>query len=106
MSFHLSASEVRIDDNHILVAVLRNEEGNEIESRLDLNEYLGNNEGRFEWGGNGFSETARQVSFSIEGGGEVPVLRAELANSEGEYFPADVNLSEHIENDNGNLVYQ
>ncbi|PYI30651.1 CVNH domain-containing protein [Aspergillus aculeatinus CBS 121060] len=106
MSFHLSASDVHIDDNHILVAVLRDEEGEEHESTLDLDEFLGNNEGRFDWGGNGFSGSARDVTFSIEGGGEVPVLRAELANSEGEYFPADVNLSEHIENDNGKLVYQ
>ncbi|RAL12064.1 CVNH domain-containing protein [Aspergillus homomorphus CBS 101889] len=106
MSFHLSASEVRIDDNRYLVAVLRDEDGNENESRLDLDEYLGNSEGRFEWGGNNFSESARDVHFAIEGGGEVPVLRAELQNSEGEFFPADVNLSEHIENNNGNLIYE
>lgn len=52
-----------------------------------------------------FTESAQHVSFSIEGGGAVPVLRAELRNAEGNYQGADVNLSERVENDNGNLIF-
>ena len=52
-----------------------------------------------------FSETAGNVHFRIEGDGEVPVLRAELQNVDGRPVPADINLSERIENDNGNFVF-
>lgn len=61
--------------------------------------------GRFEWDGVNFTESAQNVSFSIEGGGAVPVLRAELRNAEGNYQGADVNLSERLENENGNIVF-
>lgn len=61
--------------------------------------------GRFEWGGVNFTESAENVTFSIEGGGAVPVLRANLRNAEGNSQGADVNLSERVENDNGNLVF-
>lgn len=61
--------------------------------------------GRFEWDGVNFTESAQNISFKIEGGGAVPVLRAELRNAEGNYQGADVNLSERVENENGNLVF-
>lgn len=68
--------------------------------------WLNNNKtGRFYWGGSNFTETAESVTFSIEGGGDVPVLRARLRNAEGAHIDADVNLAERIENDNGILVF-
>ena len=45
MSFHLSAEDIEIKDNHILFARLRNEEGELQESEIDLDEFLGNNDG-------------------------------------------------------------
>lgn len=45
MSFHLTAEEIVIEDNHILKAQLRNEDGDLVEATLDLNEHLGNNDG-------------------------------------------------------------
>lgn len=46
MSFHESASDIKLEDDHILVATLRNEDGDEEESTLDLNEFIGNNDGK------------------------------------------------------------
>ncbi|KAE8152430.1 Cyanovirin-N [Aspergillus avenaceus] len=106
MSFHLSAEDIEIQDNHLLVAKLRNEDGDLVDAEIDLNQHLGNNDGSFEWDGTDFSETADDVSFEIEGDGEVPVLRAKLKNGEGEDVDADVNLSERIINDNGSFSYQ
>ena len=45
MSFHQSAVSFDLDDDHILKAVLRNEDGDEQESELDLNNIIGNNNG-------------------------------------------------------------
>lgn len=106
MSFHHSAEDIRIDDKHFLRASLRNENGDLVEAEFDLDTVIGNSEGNFAWDGANFSETSEDVTFSIEGGGQVPVLRAQLANSEGEYFSRDLNLAERIQNDNGAFSFQ
>ncbi|EAW23524.1 CVNH domain-containing protein [Aspergillus fischeri NRRL 181] len=106
MSFHLTAEDIRVEDGHILVARLRNADGEMRDASIDLDKYLGNNNGRFQWDGVNFSHSAEEVHFAIEGGGEVPVLRAQLANQDGGFESADVNLSERIENINGEFVFQ
>lgn len=45
MSFHVSATNIELEDGHILKATLLNAEGEEVESELDLNEIVGNNNG-------------------------------------------------------------
>lgn len=45
MSFHLSAVSYELEDGHILKAVLHDAEGEEQEAELDLNAYIGNNDG-------------------------------------------------------------
>ncbi|KAH8431914.1 CVNH domain-containing protein [Aspergillus melleus] len=106
MSFHYSAKDIHIEDNHKLVALLADSEGEMQEASIDLNEYIGNNDGSFEWEGQNFSETAEDVEFHIEGDGEVPVLRAKLNNADGEPVDADINLAERIVNDNGEFSFQ
>ncbi|KAL7622170.1 hypothetical protein AAE478_007673 [Parahypoxylon ruwenzoriense] len=105
MSFHATSEDIRLDDGHVLKARLRNEEGDYNDTEIDLNQYIGNNDGRFEWGGENFSETAEDISFSIEGGASVPVLRARLQRQDGEYSDADVNLAERFENQDGRFVF-
>jgi hypothetical protein len=46
MSFHLSAVSFELEDGHILKAVLHDSDGEEQESELDLNAYIGNNDGK------------------------------------------------------------
>ncbi|KAH2220376.1 hypothetical protein KXV37_001046 [Aspergillus fumigatus] len=105
MSFHLTAEDIRIEDGHGLVARLRNADGDLQDASIDLNTCLGNDNGHFQWDGVDFSHSAQDVHFAIEGGGQVPVLRAQLANQDGEFQDADVNLSERIENINGEFVF-
>jgi len=62
--------------------------------------------GVLQWEGVNFSESAEDVHFSIEGDDEVPVLRATLQTEDGDSVEADINLSEHVVNDNGQFVYQ
>ncbi|KAJ5494889.1 hypothetical protein N7539_000005 [Penicillium diatomitis] len=109
MSFHCSASDIELIDGHILKAVLDNGEGDQNESHFDLNECIGNNDGRFEWGGENFSHSAEEIHFTLderEDGPAVPILRAQLGNMEGEMCYADINLGERITNNGGNLEFQ
>ena len=45
MSFAESAEDIRLEDGHVLVAQLRNEEDEMVEASIDLNECIGNNDG-------------------------------------------------------------
>ncbi|RYP09770.1 hypothetical protein DL765_008326 [Monosporascus sp. GIB2] len=105
MSFHISAEEIAVHDGHILRARLRNENGDMVDAEINLDNYVGNDNGRFDWSGNGFSQTAEDIRFSIEGGESVPILRARLKNVDGEFCDADLNLSERISNQNGSFVF-
>jgi hypothetical protein len=51
MSFHLSAEDIELDDGHILKAKLGNGDGDMVDAEIDLNQFIGNNNGSFEWGG-------------------------------------------------------
>ncbi|KAI1473177.1 Cyanovirin-N [Daldinia caldariorum] len=104
-NFYISSTDIRVDDGHILRARLRTEHGSEHDGEIDLNQFIGNDNGRFDWGGVNFSETARNISFAIEGGANVPVLRAELQNVDGEWVGADINLGERISNENGQFQF-
>lgn len=132
MSFHASAVSIELEDGHILKAVLRNEDGDEQESTMDLNEHIGNDNGmffvllslfamrpifcrynssdtillgQFHWDGGDFASSAEDISFELEGDDNVPILRATLMDMEGEGQAADINLSERIGNNNGELVF-
>lgn len=130
------ALRTSVDKGHILIGSLREEEGDLVESSIDLNTFLGNENGTscpasasatsysrqltyLCWnlnrsvsvgggvGGYGFTESADNISFKLEGEDEdqVPVLRAMLLNVDGEPIPAEVNLAERIENTNGEFYF-
>ena len=52
MSFDQGAQNIRVEDS-ILRCQLPNENGELVDAELDLNNVLGNNDGRFEWGSGG-----------------------------------------------------
>ncbi|OAL51445.1 Cyanovirin-N [Pyrenochaeta sp. DS3sAY3a] len=105
MTFHHSAEDIRIDDGHILRARLQRADGEWNDSEIDLNNHIGNDNGNFFWDGEGFSNSAENIEFSIEGDGEVPVLRAVLFDAEGNGEARDINLGERIGNNDGNFEY-
>ncbi|RDI76299.1 hypothetical protein Vi05172_g13718 [Venturia inaequalis] len=105
MSFALSAENVRVDDGHILRASLRNGNGEFVDAEIDLDQFVGNENGNFSWGGQSFSGSCQNCSFSVEGGAAVPVLRAELRDQDGNFQPRDINLAERIGNNNGQFVF-
>ncbi|KAM7200701.1 Cyanovirin-N [Naviculisporaceae sp. PSN 640] len=106
MSFHLSAEDIHLEDGHILKARLGNGDGEQVDAEFDLNSVIGNNNGNFEWGGADFSHSAEDISFSIEGDENVPILRARLTDVEGNSEWRDINLSERITNQNGQFAFE
>lgn len=45
MSFHLTGDDIRVEDNHVLVARLQNENGDYVDSSIDLDQFVGNDNG-------------------------------------------------------------
>ncbi|KAF4962173.1 hypothetical protein FSARC_9747 [Fusarium sarcochroum] len=105
VNFHESSEDIRLEDGHILIANCGNGEGDYVESTLDLDYYIGNDDGSFQWGGEGFSGSASDITLSIEGDDNVPILRAWLNPMDGDAVEANLNLAEAIGNDSGTLVF-
>ncbi|ORY65802.1 Cyanovirin-N [Pseudomassariella vexata] len=103
MAFFSSAQELRLEDNHILHAKLRKVDGEWVDAHIDLNAWIGNDNGRFHWDGADFADSAENIRLSIEGDGPVAVLRADLRNIDGEMVGADLNLSERLGNNDGSF---
>lgn len=57
------------------------------------------------WDGQNFSQSAENVQFNIEAGGQAAVLRASLSDSQGNREARDINLGERISNNNGSFAY-
>lgn len=45
MSFHLNSQDIRVEDGHLLVGQLQNDDGDYVDASIDLNEIIGNDEG-------------------------------------------------------------
>jgi hypothetical protein len=46
MSFHYSAEDIRVEDNHILRARLQRADGEWQDAEINLNDFLGNDNGQ------------------------------------------------------------
>ncbi|ROV94818.1 hypothetical protein VPNG_09305 [Cytospora leucostoma] len=106
-NFHRTADipSIRIDDAHILRARVTRNDGEHVDAEIDLNRYIGNIDGHFQWGGQNYSETAQNVRFHIEGENQ-PILRASLRQINGEWADRDINLTERILNHDGRLEFE
>ncbi|KAE8310445.1 Cyanovirin-N [Aspergillus transmontanensis] len=103
-NFYESARDVRVQGS-VLFADLRNVDGEWVPAEINLDEYLGNEDGHFVWEGSEFSHSAEQIEFSFEGEDNVPILRA-LLYAEEQLRPDNINLGERIININGEFQFQ
>jgi hypothetical protein len=85
-----------------LVSRCRRVNGRMADSRINLNDVLGNNDGHFAWanGGGNFGASARGVRL-VDGG---RVLEAELRRVDGSWLWGRVHLDERVGNSDGRLV--
>lgn len=65
MSFRQSASNIRVDDGHILRASIQNGNGDWVDAEIDLDGFIGNSNGRFEWGGESMSLSFRNLASPL-----------------------------------------
>ncbi|KAF9174868.1 hypothetical protein BGX21_010659 [Mortierella sp. AD011] len=101
MSFSATSMNAYLHHDHILRAVCQDEDGNCVESELDLDDLIGNEDGWFTWDSGNFSESARDVR--LEDG---YLLTAELPMRDGGYRERQgIDLNERVSNDNGQLVF-
>ncbi|KAK3817669.1 MAG: Cyanovirin-N [Benniella sp.] len=93
MSFQETSKDIRIIDNHILTAKCR-------DSSLELDLFIGKDDGYFTWGAQNFSQSAQDITIDGEGH-----IAGRLKPREGSW--TDVlrfNLGDRIQNMNGNLA--
>ncbi|KAJ6103831.1 hypothetical protein N7486_004053 [Penicillium sp. IBT 16267x] len=108
MSFHQSACDIHLTTEPgatSLVAICNNDEGCGLVTDIILDECLGNQDGHFGWGGKDFSKSARNTSISREGPDRKPILHSDLLNSSGDFVHNDIDLTTHIANIDGYLVF-
>ncbi|KAL3466086.1 Cyanovirin-N [Aspergillus heterothallicus] len=101
MSFVQSSSNIRLENGHILCATTRDRNGNPRESRVDLDKFIGNQDGWFMWDGVNFSHSARNIRL------EGTRLTADLPMRNGGYRERQgIELNDRVGNENGTLVFQ
>ncbi|KAF9997700.1 hypothetical protein BGZ80_006942, partial [Entomortierella chlamydospora] len=79
MSFSATSMNVYLHHDHVLRATCQDEDGNWVESELDLDDFIGNDDGWFSWDSGNFSESAQDVRL------EGYLLTAELPKRDGDY---------------------
>ncbi|KAL6797432.1 Cyanovirin-N [Trichoderma sp. SZMC 28013] len=100
MSFSASAQNFWLEGGHILVANVADRDGNWVESRIDLNDFIGNEDGWFMWDGVNFAESANDIRL------EGSLLTAELPMRDGGYRERQgIELNDRISNNDGQLVF-
>jgi hypothetical protein len=87
-------------DNAILRANYISSSGEAKQSSLDLDNYLGNNEGEFEVGEHNFSLSAEDIRLSGT------MIHARLATPWGEWCDASVDLNDWLGNNDGKLHWK
>ncbi|CAE7122731.1 unnamed protein product [Rhizoctonia solani] len=109
MSFALSAepSSIQLADGHYLVAQLQDSEGNWHQSSLDLNEFIGNIDGKLTWDEKDFSESTKNIWLDTAHAPSLILLKGEGRKEGDEEYAAEdsINLNEFISNIEGKLEY-
>lgn len=102
MAFSQSAQDFRLEGS-LLIATVATASGDWVESVLDINEYIGNNDGFFEFGGRGIFDTVDMESWRLEG----PVLITAMYRMDGSLAEEQfINLDDYIGNEDGVLVFK
>ncbi|CUA72601.1 hypothetical protein RSOLAG22IIIB_10164 [Rhizoctonia solani] len=107
MAFSATAQtgSIKLSDSHTLTArFLHNGEWRE--SYLDLNDHIGNIDGKFAWDGRGYSHTATNISLLILSDPSRVYLYATLKRKDASYEEAGIDLNEGVANVNGQLKYK
>jgi CVNH domain len=101
--FTKTCSNITINDNGLLMADCRTENGEIAEVSYNLNDRVGNEDGRLLWGGGRFSETSHcKLHYYTE----TTTLQCDTQKRDGSRASSSLNLDERIANINGSLRYR
>ncbi|KAL4886112.1 Cyanovirin-N [Aspergillus karnatakaensis] len=101
MSFAESCNDIRLEDGYWLVAMAETVDGSWVESRINLNDFIGNEDGWFMWDGVNFAESANDIRL------EGTLLTAELPMRDGGYRERQgIELNDRIRNLSGMLIFE
>lgn len=102
MAFSQIAQDFRLDGS-LLIATVATDAGEWVESVLDINEYVGNNDGFFEFGGSGIFDTIDIDSWRLEG----PLLITAMYRLDGSLAEEQViNLDDYLGIEDGTIVFK
>lgn len=80
-----------------LYATCKDSQGNDHQSSMNLNNYIGNIEGALTWGQSNFAASSSNISLSGT------VLSATCQDSNGGSHHSSINLNQYIMNNEGQL---
>ncbi|KAJ5892349.1 hypothetical protein N7504_009040 [Penicillium tannophilum] len=103
MSFSQSSQNIHTetkDGSLFLFCQAQNEVGDWQAAEINLDEFIGNSDGWFEWDGVDFSQSAQNIHL------EGTYLTADLPMRDGGYRERQgIDLNDRIGNENGKLVF-
>jgi hypothetical protein len=97
MSFSHNSKDIQISPKGILTASCIKFDGNYVNSSINLNNYISNEDGQLTWGGTGFIHNSNDIRI------EENTLKAMCQKSDGGWVESSLNLDYFIGNDNGIL---
>ncbi|KAJ4255833.1 hypothetical protein NW757_004456 [Fusarium falciforme] len=103
INFHSAAKEIELIQGHFLRAYI-SWDGDWRQVTLDLDQYIGNSEGRLVWGGKDFMSSSTKVELARDIYGWCPRLYATSMDSRGQALRSALNLAQCIGIENGALV--
>ncbi|KAF9351214.1 hypothetical protein BGX34_000734 [Mortierella sp. NVP85] len=104
MSFQLTSKDIRLVDSHILAASCQTREGEWQDASIDLNGYIGNDDGYFSLNQTNFAQSAEDVK--IESSTDKVSLLASLRCRNDQWNATQTfDLTDLIENDDGTLRF-
>ncbi|KAF9324397.1 hypothetical protein BG006_000555 [Podila minutissima] len=105
MTFMHSSKDIRLKNNRYLTATCQRKDGRWVESSLDLDTIIGNDDGYFSWEGENFSMSAADP-VTIKVASDSVLLRTDLRKANGDWRQGEtLELSERIENLDGQLSF-
>ena len=90
----MSSRDISISDKGILTASCNKFDGSWVNSSLNLNNYISNDDGSLTWGGTGFINNSKDIRIDHN------TLKAKCQKNDGTYVDASINLDYFIGNDN------
>jgi hypothetical protein len=97
MSLSLTSRNIQISSKGILTASCNKYDGSWVDSNINLNNYISNDDGVLAWGGSGFINSSKD--FKIEEN----TLKAQCQKRDGTWVDSSLSLDYFIGNNNGIL---